>query len=292
MRACRTSPVVARRRGEAAGRSRTSKARTRRSALRPRIAEGNGARAGSRAGARDVEGTAVIVVSAGASRTAAVSVRSPSILSADFARLGEEIAMCEAAAPTGFTSTSWTGASCRTSRSARRSSRRCASSRRCRSTCTSWSSSRRSIFDDFASAGASGMTIHAEVAPHLHRQLDRIRELGCRAGVALNPATPLSAVCEVIPELDLLLIMTVNPGFGGQKFIPYSIDKMRRARAMLDEGAQRRRARGGRRHRPRHDSRRVGRGRRHVRRRQRDLLRRAIRRAEIGALRALCGVTV
>ena len=90
-------------------------------------------------------------------------------------------------------------------------------------------------FDDFVRAGASGLTVHAEVAPHLHRQLTRIRELGCRAGVALNPATPLDAVSEVIPEIDLLLIMTVNPGFGGQEFIPYSVDKIRRARLMLDE---------------------------------------------------------
>ncbi len=91
------------------------------------------------------------------------------------------------------------------------------------------------FFDDFVAAGASGMTIHAEAAPHLHRQLNRIRELGCRAGVALNPSTPLSAVSEIIPELDLLLIMSVNPGFGGQEFIPYSVDKVRRARLMLDE---------------------------------------------------------
>jgi len=90
-------------------------------------------------------------------------------------------------------------------------------------------------FEDFARAGASGLTIHAEVAPHLHRQLNRIRELGCRAGVALNPSTPLSHACEVLPEVDLLLIMSVNPGFGGQEFIPYSIDKIRRARLMLDE---------------------------------------------------------
>ena len=90
-------------------------------------------------------------------------------------------------------------------------------------------------FDDFAAAGASGMTIHAEAAPHLHRQLGRIHELGCHAGVALNPATPLNAVCEILPELDLLLIMTVNPGFGGQEFIEYSVDKIRRARLMLDE---------------------------------------------------------
>jgi ribulose-phosphate 3-epimerase len=92
-------------------------------------------------------------------------------------------------------------------------------------------------FDDFVAAGADGLTIHAEAAPHLHRQLTRIRELGCRAGVALNPATPLTAVAEILPELDLLLIMTVNPGFGGQEFIPYSPGKVRRARQLLDEGA-------------------------------------------------------
>jgi ribulose-phosphate 3-epimerase len=94
-------------------------------------------------------------------------------------------------------------------------------------------------FDDILAAGANGMTIHAEAAPHLHRQLNRIRELGCMAGVALNPATPLNAVCEIIPEIDVLLIMSVNPGFGGQKFISYVVDKIRRARLMLDEEGSR-----------------------------------------------------
>ena len=90
-------------------------------------------------------------------------------------------------------------------------------------------------FDDFAKAGANTLTIHAEAAPHLHRQLQRIRELGCAAGVALNPATSLELVREAIPHLDLLLVMTVNPGFGGQEFIETSIDKIARARTMLDE---------------------------------------------------------
>ena len=89
-------------------------------------------------------------------------------------------------------------------------------------------------FDDFVAAGASGLTIHVEAAPHLHRQLTRIKELGCVAGVALNPATPLDSIREVLPELDLLLVMTVNPGFGGQSFIPYSVEKVRRARDLLD----------------------------------------------------------
>jgi len=89
-------------------------------------------------------------------------------------------------------------------------------------------------FDDFARAGASGLTIHAEVAPHMHRQVQRIKELGCTAGVAINPSTPLEAVSEIAVDLDLLLVMTVNPGFGGQSFIGATLDKIRRARALLD----------------------------------------------------------
>ena len=91
-------------------------------------------------------------------------------------------------------------------------------------------------FDTFAKAGASVLTIHVEAAPHLQRQLARIKELGCKAGVALNPATPLDSVQEVAAELDLLLIMSVNPGFGGQRFIPHALNKIARARKMLDAG--------------------------------------------------------
>ena len=89
-------------------------------------------------------------------------------------------------------------------------------------------------FDSFAKAGANGLTVHVETAPHLHRQLMRIKELGCLAGATMNPGTSLETVRDVAGDLDLLLIMSVNPGFGGQKFIPHSIDKIRRARQMLD----------------------------------------------------------
>ena len=89
-------------------------------------------------------------------------------------------------------------------------------------------------FDDFAAAGASGLTIHAEAAPHLDRQLARIREVGCTAGVALNPSSSLDLVADVLDKIDLLLVMSVNPGFGGQKFIRQAIARVARARRLLD----------------------------------------------------------
>ena len=90
-------------------------------------------------------------------------------------------------------------------------------------------------FDAFVQAGAATITIHVETAPHLHRQVMRIKELGANAGATLNPSTSLETVREVAAELDLLLIMSVNPGFGAQQFIPASVQRIARARAMLDE---------------------------------------------------------
>ena len=86
----------------------------------------------------------------------------------------------------------------------------------------------------FAQAGADVLTVHQEACPHLHRTLQAVRELGRKAGVAVNPATPVDAVRDVLPLVDLLLVMSVNPGFGGQAYIPGSTDKVRRARALLD----------------------------------------------------------
>jgi ribulose-phosphate 3-epimerase len=88
----------------------------------------------------------------------------------------------------------------------------------------------------FVDAGASVVTVHAEAVPHLHRTLTRIRELGAKAGVALNPSTPVDAVREVVAEIDQLLIMSVNPGFGGQRFIPRSIAKVEAASRLLAAG--------------------------------------------------------
>jgi ribulose-phosphate 3-epimerase len=88
--------------------------------------------------------------------------------------------------------------------------------------------------EDFARAGAAGLTVHAEAVRHLHRSIHLIRSLGLKAGVALNPATPVSALEEIAADVDLVLVMSVNPGFGGQSFIPRSESKIRAIRALLD----------------------------------------------------------
>jgi ribulose-phosphate 3-epimerase len=88
-------------------------------------------------------------------------------------------------------------------------------------------------FAQFAAAGADLITVHAEAGPHLHRSVQAIKALGKKVGVALNPATPVSALEQVIDMLDLVLVMTVNPGFGGQSFITAMLDKIRQARALI-----------------------------------------------------------
>lgn len=89
--------------------------------------------------------------------------------------------------------------------------------------------------DAFAEAGADYLTVQVEACVHLHRVVQAIKELGVRAGVALNPHTPLSMVEEILSDLDLILIMSVNPGFGGQKFITQSLDKLRRTKKLLQK---------------------------------------------------------
>jgi ribulose-phosphate 3-epimerase len=87
---------------------------------------------------------------------------------------------------------------------------------------------------DFVKAGADVLTVQVETCPHLHRTIQSIKELGIKAGVTLNPATPLSTMEEILPDIDLALIMSVNPGFGGQSYIPSSTLKIQRLRRMLD----------------------------------------------------------
>jgi ribulose-phosphate 3-epimerase len=87
--------------------------------------------------------------------------------------------------------------------------------------------------EEFARAGADIITVHAEACTHLDRTIEAIREQGVLAGVALNPATPLEQIRYILPKVDLVLIMTVNPGFGGQEMIPYTLDKVRALRSMV-----------------------------------------------------------
>jgi len=90
------------------------------------------------------------------------------------------------------------------------------------------------FLDAFAEAGSDVITLHVEAAVHLHRAIAQIRELGGKPGVSLNPATPLAFIEPVLPDIDLLLVMTVNPGFGGQQFIRTMLPKIRQARALID----------------------------------------------------------
>ena len=96
-------------------------------------------------------------------------------------------------------------------------------------------SSPEQLIPDFAKAGASILPVHPEACPHLNRVIHQIKESGVRAGVALNPGTPASTIDEVLPDVDLILAMTVNPGFPAQRFIPSVVPKIRKLRSMLDE---------------------------------------------------------
>ncbi|HIE32823.1 MAG TPA: ribulose-phosphate 3-epimerase [Thermodesulfobacteriaceae bacterium] len=89
--------------------------------------------------------------------------------------------------------------------------------------------------DEFARAGADWISVHAEACPHLHRTISRIKELGKKAGVALNPATPLSAIEWLLTDLDFVLVMSVNPGFGGQEFISFAVEKIKVLKTMIQD---------------------------------------------------------
>jgi ribulose-phosphate 3-epimerase len=94
------------------------------------------------------------------------------------------------------------------------------------------------LVGDFAAAGADFISFHPEASDHVHRTIALIREAGCRPGLVLNPATPLAHLDHCLQDIDLVLIMSVNPGFGGQSFIPASLDKLRAARKLIDAQAR------------------------------------------------------
>lgn len=87
--------------------------------------------------------------------------------------------------------------------------------------------------EDFKDAGANSLTVHQEACPHLHRNIQQIKSLGLNAGVAINPATPVSLLQDIIRDVDMVLVMSVNPGFGGQSFIPHSIDKIKEIKSLI-----------------------------------------------------------
>ncbi len=91
------------------------------------------------------------------------------------------------------------------------------------------------LIEAFVAAGADWLTVHVETEPHLNRLVNRIRELGAKPAVALNPSTPLTTLEEILPELDMVLIMSVNPGFGGQKFIPSALSKISRLKQQINQ---------------------------------------------------------
>ena len=94
--------------------------------------------------------------------------------------------------------------------------------------------------EEFAAAGADSLIIHPESGPHCHRSLQKIRRLGKKAGIALNPSTPLNALDWIIPDIDVVLVMSVNPGFGGQEFIPEQLEKIRQLRQLLNNRSPKR----------------------------------------------------
>lgn len=162
------------------------------------------------------------------------SVIAPSILSADFTRLGEEIAACESAGADWIHVDVMDGHFVPNITMGPFIVETCRRITKLPLDVHLMIERPEQHLDAFAKAGASGLTVHIETCPHIHRTLQHIKSLGCRAGVVLNPGTPVGAIEAVLSEADLVLVMSVNPGFSGQTFIPESVARVADVRKRLD----------------------------------------------------------
>lgn len=161
-------------------------------------------------------------------------ILAPSILSADFTRLGEELAVCESAGADWIHVDVMDGHFVPNITMGPFIVEACQRVTKLPLDVHLMIEKPERHIEDFAKAGANNITVHVEACPHLHRTLQQIKSLGCKAGVALNPGTPSAAIDAVLGDADLILVMSVNPGYSGQKFISSMVAKVREIRGKLD----------------------------------------------------------